>query len=368
MLRDLFDQKPYLKRLILIILLIIVGIIIISFVVPLFIGENLTYEKLEQKIKSAAVTYYEENENQLPENGNSTILSYETLEENKLLKPIEKYLKKGVTCNAQVTVKNVNGTYSYTPYLDCGKDYTTKEFYKKILEDNEVVTIKDGLYIIGDKHVFRGELINNYVSFADNIWRIVKIDNDNTVELVSENSLDSVTWDDRYNSEKGYNYGKNDYNVSRIKNALNDLYDSEEFISEDDKSLLASKQYCLDARGNTENLKTNLTCNKLSENAFIGLLTVDEYINASIDDKCSNTTNYECQNYNYLSSNERLTSFYTITPTNANTYQVYYVRNSGEINVTNCSSIMSLRPVIYLSSSAIYNGGNGSVDEPYTIK
>ena len=367
MIRELFEQKPYLKKIIIYVLLGLVLIIILSIVIPLFIGKKLTYETFESKIKDAASSYYEANEDKLPADNESITLSYSTLVENKFIKPIDKYLKNGKNCSAEIVVKNNNGNFSYTPYLNCGEDYTTKELYKKILEDNEIKSAGNGLYQIGNKYIFRGEEINNYVSFADKTWQIIKIDSDNTIELLDTKKEIIDVWDDRYNSEKGYNYGRNNYSISRIKENLDKLYNNGKFFYDNEKALLASKSYCIDPK-TAEDIISNDVCNTYIENQYIGLLSLDEYLFASIDEKCNSAKNNECQNYNYLAENINLSSWWTITPGKENTHQAFYVGDNGIAYISNCSNTHSIRPVIYLNDTAIFNDGKGTFDEPYTIK
>lgn len=368
MIRDLFEQKPQLKKIVLYVLIALVALILIIALIPLFTGSKLTYEELENKIKEASIKYYQTNERLLPSDGNIVKLSYNTLENEKLVKPIDKYLK-GSSCSAEVIVKNTKGIYSYTPYLNCGNDYKTKELHKQVLEDNPVVTSKDGLYSVSSKYIFRGEEVNNYVEFAGKIWRIISIDSDNTIKLIENNSEEFVVYDDRYNSKEKYNFGKNDYNLSRIKDNLKKLYDNSEFLSDDDKSKLTSKPFCLDAKNKDANLTTNLIpCNSTLENEFIGLLTVDEYIYISLDEKCKGTSNEECQNYNYLANNESNDSWWTITPNKDNTHQVFYIRNFGTVDISNCSNTFALRPVVNLDSNVIFASGKGTSEEPYKIK
>ena len=370
MIRELFEKKPYLKKIIIYVLLGIILIIIISTVLPLLVSTKMDYSKFEAKVKDAAIKYYEINEDELPKNSDQVKLSYSTLEKNKLIKPINKYIKNSEDCSVEVIVKN-NGEdyYSYTPYLNCGDEYSTKELYKKILEDNEITTSGNGLYQIGNKYVFRGEDLNNYVSFADKVWRIIKIDDDNTIEMLDNGKEDIVVWDDRYNSEKGYNYGRNDYNRSRLKESLDKLYNNGKFFYDEEKALLTSKSYCLDAKNKDDNVINNSgVCNTYIENQYVGLLTVDEFLLASIDDKCISMNNNECQNYNYLAKNANNVSWWTITTHKDNTHQAFYISNSGIVGISNCSNSHYIKPVIYLSSIAMFNDGKGTIDEPYTLK
>lgn len=369
MIRDLLEQKPYLKKIILISLLVIVLIIIIIILVSVFKKTILTYSELEDKMQSAAIDYYESNKDKLPNDGSTITISYDTLEEDERLKSIDSYLEKGNTCSGRVVIRNTNDNYSYTPFLDCGDDYKTIELYNKILNDNELVTEGNGLYQQGDSKIFRGENLDNFVSIGDNLWRIVKIDSDNSVKLILYSKGARSTWDDRYNSEKGASYGKNTYSISRLKEQLDELYDSETFISSEIKSKLVDKPLCIGKRSidSTTN-DGSLECSEIIEDQYLGSLTLSEYITASLDPKCQSVNNRECQNYNYLIEYDARNPWWLITAVSENTYQAYYVSNYGSIEDVNCSVTAHIRPTLYLSMETIYSSGEGTEEDPYIIK
>ena len=311
-------------------------------------------------MKQAAIDYCKTHEELLPQPNSPVTITYSTLQEQELLKPVDKYLKTEQQCSGQVVVKNNNGNYSYTPYLKCGNEYVTTELYKKVLENNQIVTERDGLYQIGSSKVFRGEKINNYVSFANKTWRILKINDDNSIKLLLNDSKIKTTWDNRYNSEKKYTSGKNTYSISRLKETIDELYNNNTFLSDDDKSKLVAKSLCIGSR--SKDLTTNdgaAECKSVLENQYIGVISLYEYINSSIDEKCKNYNNNECQNYNYLTRFPDNNAWWTITPVSDNTYQVYIIGSYGTMSISNCSSTAAVRPTVYLNSDVMYSSGDG---------
>ena len=367
MIRDLFDQKPELKKIILMVLLGIVVLIIGIVVFSSFKGEKITYEQLENKMKEATISYYETNKDKLPSNGNSITLQYNTLVEAEKIKAIDKYVPG--SCDARVVVKNNNDNYSYTPYLDCGSDYKTIEFYNKILTNNEITSQGAGLYLQGSSKVFRGEEINNYVKIGNSTWRILKVDDDNSVKLVLYSGKIRSKFDDRYNSERRSSVGKNIYNLSRLKETVDDLYNDDTFINSDIKSKIISKPLCIGGRSEEDNINDGtIECSSTLENQYIGVLSLYEYIYASLDTSCLSADTNECQNYNYLSETESTISWWLITPVKENSYQAYYVESSGSINIGNCSIALSVRPTIYLGDEVMYSSGTGTYEDPYIIK
>lgn len=367
MIRELFEQKPELKKIILFGLLGIVALIIVIIVFSSFKGEKLTYEQLENKMKYAAISYYETNKDKLPSDGNSVTLQYNTLVEAEEIKAIDKYTTS--SCTGRVIIKNTNNNYSYTPYLDCGSDYKTIEFYNKILSDNEIVTNDSGLYVNGSSKVFRGENVNNFVKIGDKMWRIVRIDDDNSVKLILYSDSIRTTFDNRYNAEKGYSIGKNIYSFSRLKETIDEVYNEDAFLNSDIKGKLVSKPLCVGARNSDDSANDGSTeCSETLEGQYIGALSLYEYIYASLDSKCNSAKTKECQNYNYLAKTEYNISWWLITPAKENTYQSYYVSSYGSIDVGNCSINLNARPTIYLSTDIMYSSGTGTLEDPYIIR
>ena len=108
-------------------------------------------------------------------------------------------------------------------------------------------------------------------------------------------------------------------------------------------------------------------CNDVLDNQYATLITLSEYINASIDPGCKNAKNFECENYNYLSKFEDKSNWWTITPNSNNTYQAYQISYNGNIFVSSCNSNAIMRPIFYLSKDTIYKGGDGTLENPNLI-
>ena len=181
------------------------GIVIFIFLFGLLIStiiynvgnSNKSYAEVEAIMKEAAIKYYADTENKatLPEEGEDTSVGDTVLSDGGYMKPLNK-LMKNKKCTGKVTVTKEGVNYIYASYLNCGKQYKTIEFYNK-LEEN-VVDSDDGLYEDGNGYVFRGENPNNYITLDNKLWRIVSIDEENTIELVSTDYVNMIIWDDRY--------------------------------------------------------------------------------------------------------------------------------------------------------------------------
>ena len=358
------------KKIILLSLSILVVIIIVIVVISLlFSNKKITFEELESRMKTAAQVYYDTNKKFLPTmDGDVVEVTLNKLIKEEYLDPIEDLVGKEVKCQGEVVVKNVDGKYSYIPFLDCGKDYTTIELYNKLLEDNPTVTENKGLYVINNDYVFRGEVENNYIRINGYLWRIIGIDSNSNVKLIYADEPTSSVYDDRYNSERESNYGKNDYKISRLYESLNEFMSNEEIITPDFKALLSKINACIGGRDiNNEDNTMAGECATTLPDQYATFITLSEYINASLDTACKTPSNYECQNYNYLSTFENIGSWWSITPDINTSYNAYQISSYGTMKLSSCFNLADVRPIVYLSTDTIYRGGTGTIEDPYVI-
>lgn len=365
------DLKKIDKKSIKIISLGLLGIVvlIILFVVikNLFSNHNLSYSKIENKLVAAAENYYKVHEDELPNNGENKTISVDTLVESEKIKSLDNYISDNVTCNAEVKVYNNDSNYLYIPALDCGDEYKTNSIKQHIINSGTVDS-GDGLYQYGDKYIYRGEYVNNYVKFAGKVWRIVSIDNiDNTIRLV-ENSNSEIysVFDDRYNISIDGNYGFNKFEKSRMLESLQEIYNDKDNFSEDSKQVIIPKQLCVGSRSINDVSKDGSTeCSTLTQNKYpLGLIQVNELLMASIDQNCNYSSDYSCTNYNYFDN--MTNTYWTITPSNENDYDMYYISSLPMIN--NASEYYEIKLAIYVNGNVRYTKGDGTEENPYVIK
>ena len=229
----------------------------------------------------------------------------------------------------------------------------------------------------GTTYVFRGNVTNNNVNFGGFNWKIVRINGDSTIRLISVTPLDSqIAYND--DSEVTEDYAsKLEYKNSKVKEQLDSFLssnlqenakyivestfceDTAVYTEENDTTILGSYN-----RVYTEN-KPSLTCagNKLKEK--IGLLTVDEVVLAGAYQNTSN-------NNFYLITNMVNGSWWTMSGSQIikknNVVDAISVNKDGSLNYEKkISTPMYVRPVINLDSNTTVSG-TGTVDDPYMIK
>ncbi len=347
----------------------IVGVmLILILIIALIMGgqsHKNSYEDLENKLETAATKYLKEHPDLLPSSTNPTVVvDATTLMEQKYIKNINKIVKDE-SCSANVVVDYIESSYQYQAFVTC-ENYKTQLLIDTLKNNNKISQTREGLYEMNNEYVYRGQNPNNYLSFADRLWRIVKMDeNGNILIIVSTDKADLQTiWDNRYNTEKDTQRGINNFLLSRIFTNLTAFYD--ENLSSY-ASYLSDMDLCVGKRVPSSNDKSgNLECSEKIEKQKIGLLSIYDYLNASLDGLCQTTVSKECQNYNYLADNKF--KWWTMTANMETTYDVFSVTAQGRVESLYANVTAQDRFVLSLKNDVLYKSGDGSKENPYEIR
>lgn len=353
------------------IIFIVLGCFVILFLF-LFImsscSKKLTPEKLESEIVDSAKDYYYVHKDELPSKNMGITLSLADLSNKGIIKEVDKLLDKDITCSGVLTIENNNDYYMYSPSLSCTSPTNTYITHnlKDILLENVVIS-GNGLYNINDNYYFRGDNVDNYLVFDGILWRILRINSDNTIKLIEAGRREPIIWDDRYNEEMKSSTGINNYYAnnlnSKIMQNLLDIYEGDTVLTEDGKGYIKETSLCIGKRSLTETINDgSIECSVTVDNQYIGLLQFNEYMIASLDSNCIQTDSSSCRNYNYLA--EFTNSYWTLTANSENTHQVYKI-NKTVMSTTASNSGMA-RMVINISENTNVTG-EGTEENPYVV-
>lgn len=322
-------------------------------------------------------------------------VTYNLYENNDIIIKDEEFVSSGYMTVSNFVNISANATKSYKLIihnpskeqvkLKLNIQKSSKEdpnFSQIILNDNSVnkesktkvgeeIAINDEGIILdiddnGNTYYFRGNVQNNYVSFANMLWRIVRINGDGTVKIILNNNITGSTiYTNKQNLEYLEKISNNNYNT-----VLNNWYNQN--LKEYDQYISQTK-YCIDINKEGENLSNyfrinlsnNPTFNCLGKknNTKIGLLTVDEVVYAGATINNSN-------DYFYLNHSEINEAWWTMSPAKDQIEGIYYyeISSNGTILANSVGDIeKKLRPVINLNKD-IEVTGKGTIDDPYTIK
>ncbi len=241
------------------------------------------------------------------------------------------------------------------------KDAVTKVGSDVASTDEGLIKSSDD---IGVSYYFRGDVQNNYVSFANFRWRIVRINGDGTVRLVLDDVTDTLA---SYYTEENKDYV---FESSVINNYLN-TWLMQNLNNYD--SYLANAKFCSDINYDIDNnliaynrIVVNkiptLNCLGTSINNSIGLLTIDEVILAGASPSASNG-----KFYLQLSNNSEVWYTMSAAKTNSNNLNFFMVDKNGGIHYDIAGNLYrNIRPVINLIKN-IEVSGTGTIDDPYVI-
>ena len=357
-----------------IIVAVMIVVLLILYIVSLMSGTHYTYPEIENIMKEAAISYFKDHPETLPINEGSIVeVDVSNLIVAEKMKDLSEYTEEGVLCSGTVQVEKAGEEYLYTPYLNCGDAYQTIELYKKVVTEDNLVTSGYGLYSVNGSYIYRGESVNNYVQLGKSLWRIVKVTSNNNLVLISNEGVTyTQPWDNRYNEERLYEAGINQYSASRIKEYLEKIYsnpsskDGEVILSKGDKAKMVSFNVCTGKRTSSSELKDNSEeCIEVLQNQKMGLLTLSDYMYASLDPNCKSASSRSCKNYNYLVMNQ---DWWLATANKDDTSTVFSVSRNGNITAETAGNYAIVRPVITLNSKVLYKSGKGTLEKPYKVR
>lgn len=182
--------------------------------------------------------------------------------------------------------------------------------------------------------IYKGDVDNNYLLFSGMLFRIVKINEDGTVKIVSDDNIAHVS----YTEEK--------YKGSNLEKWLNDYYYNN--LSEESKKYIVKSKWCT---GNVVDIN-NFSCSDVVSNN-IGLLNIQEYL-----DSISN-------NVSYIDGTYRSTLLLNKKDAN-NFYLTQYIMFDS---MSYDSGLMypSVRPSFNLNKNIYMISGDGTKEKPYMI-
>lgn len=258
---------------------------------------------------------------------------YDSYQEQGVKTVVDDY--DGLINNEKVEVlSNVDtskpGNYKVT-YKVYDKNYNmTKEVRDVVVADTLNNIVKRNT---NNVNYYKGNVDNNYLLFSGMMFRIVKINEDNSVKIVSDDNISHLS------------YTEENYIDSNVRHWLNNYY--LEHINENSKKYIVEGSWCVD---NIPDVN-NFTCNNKVKD-MVGLLNVGEYM-ASLDGKMG-----------YLDGTYKQTIL--LNKKNKDIlYLSYGINRIDELSVENLYA--SVRPSINIKENSYVISGDGTIDKPYML-
>lgn len=236
----------------------------------------------------------------------------------------------------------------------------------------------------GSTYYFRGK-VDNYVFFANILWRIIRINGNDSIRLIADQSVGDGAFNALYSDIKhvGYTYDGID---STAKDYLEQWYLDSIAINPNFDKLVVETTYCNDTsvysvsgattyfgsygRLNVSgSVSPTFICPGNQNLSYggkyiskVGLITADEVAFAGGVSKINNLDFY-LYNGNY---------WYTLSPSlwdSSRPRMNYYSNSTNQyLSDISCYYERGIRPVISLSKNTMIYGGVGTKDNPYKIK
>lgn len=196
-----------------------------------------------------------------------------------------------------------------------------------IIKNNELKNINNYYY-------FQEDTTTNYIKYSNLLWRIIKINNNNEIYLITDNVITHLA-DSTENYIAKWLNSSEELNTGILQKNLNDP-----------SKYLTNYNVCNDTVDNI----TEITCNNESNTQLIGLLSIIDYINTGGEKSFINNGQYT-----YLQNKN----------TNNN---LWFINDKGKLGTNDSSEIYGIKPVIKLTANLDLVNGTGTIDDPYTIE
>lgn len=372
-----------------------------------FLQGNKVRVKKENKTTTFSITNNSENEQQyfisIEDIVGNQAIKYDLIEQNGKIKLLQNDVSKDYNNLASMLKIGPGETHFYTLILygtnntnfigklsvQTEEEETEEYFASTILKKNEIkkepltpvgtspAILNEGLIETTDDfgtfYYFRGNVDNNYVLFADLVWRITKINSDGSIRLILNDYPEAMG--NFYDSSTPTIEEKMDFSKNKMNQFLNIWY--QEKLNNYDTNLISSK-YCVDDEIEKTEETTNyyLASSRLIEQqsyssncagrtytSRVGLLSADEIIMAG---GMMNTPNKDY----YLYIPEKTASWWTLTPSLSNEENIMYfeVKMDGSLASESIGTYFKgIRPVVNLIKKTSVTG-KGLANDPYILK
>lgn len=247
---------------------------------------------------------------------------------------------------SKVSFQKIFNLVSFAFLLACAIFYGGR-FITLYLENNEVEEVNsiandiknnnaksENFKNINSEYYFYGTEVNNYVSYSNLIWRIIKINTDNSITMILDNSITSLADKDKNHINKWLNKTDEEH-TGILEENLNNL-----------NKYLTYTKTCKDVIKDTK----SITCKDIIEDTYITTPSLNDYVNTGGANGFMNNEEY----------------YYLINTNEENKY--WYIDSDGKLGKTDGSDVLGVKPVVTIKGTIEKTGGNGTEESPYTFE
>lgn len=189
---------------------------------------------------------------------------------------------------------------------------------------------EDGLFSSRGNYIYKGNVNNNYLKYNNMLWRIIRINQDKSIDIILDDYISILPWNKEVTSFK----------ESDIFKYLNN-----DFLNALDKEMLTTTSFCTDS---VDDL-TKITCNLQDNDNYVKLLDVSNFLNSVKNSK------------SYLVKDDEILWL------SDNAIDKIWHTNGANVSESDANSFYEIKPVVRLKETSIYKDGNGSYDNPFQV-
>lgn len=201
---------------------------------------------------------------------------------------------------------------------------------RNIIGNSEMVYEGAGLYSSSGNYLYKGDVKNNYIKYNNMLWRIVKINMDNTIDIILDDYISILPWNNevsKFAESKMYNYLNNDF--------LNNL----------NKDMLVKSNFCEDRIDDL----SSITCNSQNSDSYVKLMDVTAFLNSVKDKKT------------YLAKDNEIFWLSDYSEDDA------WHTNGSNVSKSAPNTFYEIRPMVKLKNTVTFTEGEGTIDNPYMV-
>ena len=178
------------------------------------------------------------------------------------------YSRGDTAMNGKYTIRSTNKTGTSSTMYKINKhvegDYYSGKIYSFIVDE-----LDDGYYYdyddYGTTYFYRGDIKNNYISFAGYLWRIIRVNGDGSFRLILEGDIGPSKWNDsnKFEYYTGYTYGAVDYYP-----LMSSSTDSTRYDIDYTNTYCYSTSFKYNSSSNTYQLTGDIKCEKITTDNY----------------------------------------------------------------------------------------------------
>ena len=201
----------------------------------------------------------------------------------------------------------------------------------ELLENYGVDTAFEVVFGKTPEKYFQGKAYNNYIWYSGFLWRIMGINADGSVRLITEENVTAIPW--------GADDTALNYDGSHAKDWLNNYF----YPRLKGNDIIVEQTWCSETTTDKSSARTSCSNNLSTEKAKVGLISLDEYNLAGAGSSYFDIGQYQ----------------WTLTPYNGS--GAWSVYSDGHSNDSSVHDARGLRAVINVNSNVTITGGNGTI-------